>query len=617
MLCSRRILRCHYPIAMLSTNQSLNQGRYRIVKSTGQSSSGVLYEAFDTVLQSNVILKEIVIKLGKVSTVSQQEAIKLAFSDEAKDLKQISNESFQKVLDYFSEIDRHYLVMESNDESNLKDLLEKKGRAFSYSDAINWAEQILNALSHIHLQAKPFIHRDIKPQNITLSSSGKIKLSLPEISRKLIEKFNKPDDNQSYNATSLHFLPLEQIWEGLDSASQKVILNSYNEKSEETLKQPTDVTSDIYSLGATLYYLLTAQLPIDALERSIDILEGKSDPLLPPAKLNPSVPVEISDILMKALEIKRENRFNMTAMMRQVLRTSVLKIKEREDAELLAEEAREEAEALKELQLAEEKKLDFDDQMIEQKALEIEAEQKRLEEQRQLIEKKKLEIEAARKRQKDSVVEKETKAAAKQIPVEKPVVEAKNSNLKDEVFKLNEQKSTPQPSQETETASMSFYNATNDVKATENSSAEQTSMEQSSEIFADTPKSQGGLWKIPVIAVALIALSGVVFGIWYSKQSAVETKTTAETTTQATSANESPKTVSASETAPVPTGEQTTETKTSPASNLPQTSANPVTAKTKPVVTPTPAKPKKLATPPQTAENQKKPVTVDDLINDN
>jgi serine/threonine protein kinase len=602
---------------MLSTNQSLNQGRYRIVKATGQSSSGVLYEAFDTVLQSNVFLKEIVIKLGKVSTVSQQEAIKLAFSDEAKNLKQISNESFHQVLDYFSEIDRHYLVIESNEESNLKDLLEKKGRAFSYSDAINWAEQILNALSHIHSQTNPLIHRDIKPQNITLSSSGKIKLSPPEISRKLIEKFAKPDDNQSYNAASLHFLPLEQIWEGLDSASQKVILNSYNEKSEETLKQPTDAASDIYSLGATLYYLLTAQLPIDALERSIDILEGKSDPLLPPIKLNASVPVEISDILMKALEIKRENRFNMTAMMRQVLRTSVLKIKEREDAELLAEEAREEAEALQELQLAEQKKLDLDDQMIEQKALEIEAEQKRLEAQRELIEKKKLEIEAARKRQKESVVQKETKAATKQIPVEKPVVEARNSNLKDEVFKLSEQKTAPQPSQNTETAPMSFYNATNDVKTEEKSFTEQTPIEKSSEIFDDTPKSQGGLWKIPVIAVALIALSGAVFGIWYSKQSAAETKTTAETTTQATSADEPPKTVSASENAPVPTGEQTTETKSSPANTLPQTSANPVTAKVKPVVTPTPAKPKKQATPPQTAENQKKPVTVDDLINDN
>ncbi len=605
---------------MLPINQLLNLGRYRITQSLGQNGTGLLYEAFDNTLQSKVVLKEIVVKLGKVSTVSKQEMLKLAFANEAKSLKAINHDSFLQIYDYFSEIDRHYLVMEANDASNLKDLLEKNGRAFSYPDVINWAEQLLDALAYLHSQIPTIIHRDIKPQNLKLTADKKIKLSSPGISKLLSEKINSSEVNQPSSSTSLHFLPLEQIWEGLDSASQKVITNSYDEKSEDILKKPTDQSSDIYALGATLYYLLTAKLPIDALERSIDILEGKSDPLPSPHQLNESVPVELSEILMKALEIKRENRFDLVPIMRQVLRTAVLQIKGREAEEAKTEEEREEAEALLELRLAKAKQIEIERQMIEQKTLEIEADEKRLEMERQIIEKKKLEVEAERKRQEEALQQKQRQVETKKPEAAKSVAKTESALFDDDILELGNQKSAPIPDKKVEPIAQPTAAFTKAASASASSSdtiVNTVSQSENDELFSDTHKSGNGFWKIPAIAVALLVFGGAGFGIWYSQKANTDNSNQA-VPTQAVSSDETVKPAETNEPASLPTTNNSVEATNAPANGLNQTSATPTTVKTKPVATPTPVKPKKQNTPPpQTADNQKKPVTVDDLINDN
>ena len=145
--------------------------------------------------------------------------------------------------------------------------------------------------------------------------------------RKSNNSFGKP------SAEILNYSPLEQVWNDLDSASQKVIAGSFNENSEKILYQPVDARCDIYSLGVLIYQTLTNQFPKNALERSIEILEGNPDPLVSPVALNAEIPPEISDIIMKALEIKRENRFDSAVIMRQVLRTAFVRIKEREAKE--------------------------------------------------------------------------------------------------------------------------------------------------------------------------------------------------------------------------------------------------------------------------------------------
>jgi serine/threonine protein kinase len=318
---------------MPEINEVLQQGRYRIVNHLGQNGAGQLYEAYDNARSANVLLREIPVKLNKVTTPAQMETLKLAFAGEAGSLAEIKHPSFVHVQGYFSEIDRHYLVMDLADGDYLSDLLEKRKTAFSLSEMTGWADQLLDALNYLHSQAPPVIHRDLRPQNIKLTSDGRIKLLALGISKNGETRANAVIANQSFDTATLNYLPLEQIWGKLDSASQKVIANSYTENSVDVLMQAPDARSDIYGLGATLYHLVTARRPVDALERSIDLLEGKADPLPIPSKLNPNIPPEVSYVLMKAMDIKRENRFDSAIMMRQVLRTAIVRVKEREAKE--------------------------------------------------------------------------------------------------------------------------------------------------------------------------------------------------------------------------------------------------------------------------------------------
>ena len=90
-------------------------------------------------------------------------------------------------------------------------------------------------------------------------------------------------------------------------------------KSSNILQQPTDARSDLYALGATLYHLATATVPIDALKRGLEIWSGKPDPLPNPSAQNPNISPKISNILLKAMAIERENRYASAKEMREAL----------------------------------------------------------------------------------------------------------------------------------------------------------------------------------------------------------------------------------------------------------------------------------------------------------
>lgn len=359
---------------MPATNELLQEGRYRINQQFASDGEDAVYEAYDTVRDTNVVVKEIPFKLNKVTTLSQQETMKQQFATQAKVLTEIKHDSLMHVHDFFADFDRHYLVMEAVEGDDLKQLLDRNKSAFAISDVLEWADQLLDALNYLHTYKPPIIHQNIKPENIKLGPDGKIKLfafGLTDGSDTKVSTSLAPDDQEN-----IRYSPLELIWQSLDPASQKVITNSYDERSERILKEPADARSDIYSLGATLYHLVTAREPIDALERSIEILEGKPDPLKEPSKLDPRIPSEISDVLVKALEIKRENRYDSAVIMRQVLRAAVARVQEREEAE-----AREQEEAAEAIAMAHTTRLDEVRNIVEQKRLEMEAEKQRLAEE--------------------------------------------------------------------------------------------------------------------------------------------------------------------------------------------------------------------------------------------
>ncbi|CAN5668036.1 hypothetical protein BH20ACI4_BH20ACI4_15270 [soil metagenome] len=301
---------------MLPVNQLLQEGRYRVIRHLGQNDIGSIYEGLDNIFEKNITISQCVYNGRK------------NLADEEKILKGIKHETFLSVADYFAEPNGWFIVMEAADGEAFSDMLKNENRDISFSDVMNWAEQILDGLGYLHLHLPPVVYGDIKPQNIFLAPNDKIKMLTSAIlkTRSSNTMFGKP------SAEALNYSPLEQILENLDLASQKVITASFDEPSERILRQPVDARCDIYSLGVFLYQMLTKQFPKNALERSIEILEGNPDPLIVPDTLNAEIPPEVSEIILKALEIRRENRFHSAVIMRQALRTAFVRIKEREEA---------------------------------------------------------------------------------------------------------------------------------------------------------------------------------------------------------------------------------------------------------------------------------------------
>ena len=592
---------------MLALNQALKHERYRIIRCIEQDSAGARYEVYDNDLQTNALLKEIPIKLNKVATAARQEEIKLAFVGEAKILTEIKHEHLQNAYDYFTEIDRQYLVLESIDGKDFSELLEKKKSAFAVADVLKWADQLLDSLGYLHKQAPPIIHRSVNPQNIKLTSSGTIKTLAFGLAKKGEARENSASKNQTFGAKTLSYLPLEQIFPELDSASQKVITNSYDEKSEIILKQPADARSDVYAAGATLYHLFTARLPIDALERSIDILEGKSDPLPPPHRLKSDIPPAISDVLMKALEIKRENRFDSAIIMRQILRTTLAQLKER-----AAVDAKEEEEIMLELPAARQMSLEKELQFGDQVRLKIESEQKR---QTELIKQQLRESESQRLKAEQRAAEIERRLREKEIKESgenESLTDSRNSsaNFKSILTQADAQPDSRKPNTTVEDSAGEFEN-----------------------LFAQ-PRKENKVWKqMSVAALVLILLGGAVFGFlnFQAFEKALPNQAVPnQLTTIADDSVPEPivettplPTVQPIETAPTPNVEITPEVQAAAedyvAPGAPKTPFGRTSFKNKPVP-PTQISPRieKRSPPPIKAQPKpQKAVTVDDIINNN
>ncbi len=579
---------------MLTTNQNLQQDRYRIVNQLGQNGTGTAYEAFDNVAGASVLLKEIRDSLGKVTSAVQLEARKMNFAKKAKSLTQMNHDSLLLIKDFFSEIDHHYLVTEFSEGSTLGELLEKNKKAFSVSEVSNWADTLLDALNYLHMLTPSVIHGEVKPQNVRLSADGRVKLQVFNLV-KSADEINAAMANQTFDAAVLPYLPLEQIWQGLDAASKKVILTNYDDKSERVLEQPADARSDVFALAATLYHLLTARIPADALTRSIDILEGKADPLQSPSEINPSIPNEVSEVLLKALEIKRENRFSSAVIMRQVLRTAFVRVKEREAN--VAKPARMEDDAVLEIPVAQPKPV-VPPPPVAPKSTELESEQAR---------------------QLEFIKQQLREAEERRLEAEQRATEAEKRLLEAEKQPISVEPENPAASVAQEFASPAQTDFPVESKTPETTN-EDFSHEFSS-LFAEPEKEGGAFKKVAAAAVALIVLGGAGFGIYTVTQSKSNEPLQTISTTNATIPAPTGETKPAIETAPGSNEQATTETTSEPAYSESTESvtpaANPNAAKPKPVAaTPTPQTAQAKKPAPTPAKTEKK-VTLDDLLKDN
>ncbi|MBX0326509.1 serine/threonine protein kinase [Oscillochloris sp. ZM17-4] len=275
---------------------TLLQQRYRIAEQVGKGGMGAVYLARDLRLSHDVAIKE---------TFFQDEAYRRAFEHEAKLLARLRHQALAKVSDHFVEGNGQFLVMEFIHGEDLGSQIQRLGKHFASPQALpmvlKWADQLLDVLHYIHTRPIPIIHRDLKPKNLKLTQNFDIILldfglarggvtiavdssetTTPDMASRKIYGFTPP------------YAPIEQMRDG----------------------EP-DQRSDLYSLGATLYHMLTGTLPADAMSRMARLINGNPDSLRPIRELSPHVPEPVANLIQRSLSVTLEGRPRNAREMRE------------------------------------------------------------------------------------------------------------------------------------------------------------------------------------------------------------------------------------------------------------------------------------------------------------
>ena len=261
-----------------------NIGGYQINAHLGQGGMGNVFRATDSMLGREVALK----MLHPQLTIQPQFLER--FKKEARVLAQLLHHNIAVIYNFIEQACNHFMVMEYVEGTNLDDLL-KKYKALPPEFLVPVFIQVLEGLQHAH--RKNIFHRDIKPANLMLTPDGTVKLMDFGIAKVAGEQ--KMTQVNKIVGT-VEFMAPELI-QGKDASA----------------------ASDIYAAGVTFYELLSGKLPFES-DTDFNLMQAiLKKKINPPEKLNASVPKALSDIVMKALDKKPENRFADARAFQQAL----------------------------------------------------------------------------------------------------------------------------------------------------------------------------------------------------------------------------------------------------------------------------------------------------------
>ncbi len=249
-------------------------GRYRLDEMIGEGGMAVVYRGYDLLLGRVVAVKILREQFG-----SDQNFL-LRFTREAQSAAKLSHPHIANVYDVGHDAETQFIVMEFVNGPNLKDLIRRQG-PFTVDGAAFVLRQVAEALDAAHRHG--LVHRDIKPQNILVDESGNAKVVDFGIAKGL------SDANLTEAGTGMgtvHYVSPEQA------------------RGERATP-----ASDIYSTGVVLYEMLTKELPFDADTPVGVAMQHVSAPPPSPLEFNPSIPVEVEAIVMRALAKEPADRF--------------------------------------------------------------------------------------------------------------------------------------------------------------------------------------------------------------------------------------------------------------------------------------------------------------------
>jgi serine/threonine protein kinase len=261
-----------------STGELRILGEYRILRRLGEGGMGAVYLGYHEMEKRQVAIKVLSDQLsGFQVSVDRfyREAKSGALLDHPNIVRNITRGQDRGT-------GRHYLVLEFIDGPSAHALLDQFGR-LSVGDAVHIVLDIARALEHAH--SRNIVHRDIKPDNILITTSGVAKLADLGLAKRTDEASHLTAARQGFGTP--YYMPYEQ---------------AMNAKS-------VDGRSDIYALGATLYHLVTGDVPFSGTSH-VEIVEKKSLGFFTPASaLNPAVPEILNRILAKMLAREPRDRY--------------------------------------------------------------------------------------------------------------------------------------------------------------------------------------------------------------------------------------------------------------------------------------------------------------------
>ena len=261
--------------------------RYEIISRVGSGGMADVYKAMDHKLNRLVAVKVLKAEFrGDGSFIAK-------FRKEAQAAAGLSHPNIVNVYDVGEDRGLYYIVMELVEGITLKSYIDKKGK-LSVKEATSIAIQVSLGLQSAHNQG--IVHRDVKPQNIIISKDGKVKLSDFGIAKAI--------NSNTITANvmgSVHFSSPEQVRGGV-----------------------ADAKSDIYSLGITMYEMVTGRVPFDGDTTVAIAIKHLQEEIIPPSRYTPDLPYSLEQIILKCTQKNPERRYANIGLLIEDLKRSLV-----------------------------------------------------------------------------------------------------------------------------------------------------------------------------------------------------------------------------------------------------------------------------------------------------